>query len=70
MKWLHRKSPGKVERTFTGSCPVREHTFDGQFVGRCYHSTYDGVCHIHGDVSKWLVEDADLKDADDRKIER
>lgn len=54
------------ERVFTGTCPVRQHTGDGAYVGRCYHSTYDGICHLHGDVSHWLVEGADLKDADDR----
>jgi hypothetical protein len=55
---------------FTGSCPVRQHTADGDYVGRCCHSTYDGLCHLHGDVSQWLVEGADLTDADDRRIPR
>jgi hypothetical protein len=54
---------------FTGNCPVRQHTADGAFVGRCWHSTYDGYCPSHGKVSKWLGEDADLANADDRKID-
>jgi hypothetical protein len=55
---------------FTGNCPVRQHTADGVYVGRCWHSTYDGRCHLHGDVSRWLAEGADLAEADDRLIER
>lgn len=54
---------------FTGNCPVRQHTADGAFVGPCEHSTYDGHCHLHGDVNRWLGDDADLTDADDRKLE-
>jgi hypothetical protein len=53
---------------FTGNCPVRQHTADGAYVGRCYHSTYDGHCHLHGDVLRWLIPDADLTEADDRSI--
>lgn len=56
--------------TFTGTCPVRQHTGDGDYVGRCYHSTYNGVCYLHGDVSQWLVDGADLASADDRLIPR
>jgi hypothetical protein len=55
---------------FTGSCPVREHQAGGAYVGRCFHSTYGGVCHVHGDVSRWLVDGADLAGADDRLIDR
>ncbi len=53
---------------FTGTCPVRQHTGDGHYVGRCYHSTYGGKCHLHGDVSRFPVDGADLADADDRKL--
>lgn len=28
----------------------------GRSCGACYHSTYDGVCHRHGDVSRWLYQ--------------
>lgn len=46
----------KLERKpiFTGNCMVRQHTGDGDCVGRCWHSTHDGVCHLHGDVSVYL----------------
>ncbi len=56
------------EPEFTGNCPVRQHTADGAYVGRCEHSTYDGSCHLHGDVARFLSPDADLKDADDRRL--
>jgi hypothetical protein len=42
-------------RVFTGNCMVRQHTGDMYYVGRCYHSTYNGVCHLHGDVSGFLA---------------
>jgi hypothetical protein len=60
----------KAKPAFTGSCPVRQHTGDGNYVGRCYHSTYNGRCHLHGDVSRFLGESPDLTDADDRLIDR
>jgi hypothetical protein len=47
-----RKAPRK--RVFTGNCMVFQHTADGHCVGRCYYSTYGGVCHLHGDVSAWI----------------
>jgi hypothetical protein len=42
------------EAVFTGNCMVFQHTGDGHYVGRCYHSTYDGRCPTHGDVSACL----------------
>lgn len=60
--------PSEHDQPFTGNCPVRQHTADGAYVGRCDYSTYGGRCHLHGDVSRWLGEDADLTDADDRKL--
>lgn len=54
-------------RVFTGNCLVWQHTGDGVYVGRCYHSTYNGRCHVHGDVriylDGWLVwpRDYDLE---------
>jgi hypothetical protein len=45
------------ESKFTGTCMVREFTGDGQFVGRCYYSTYDGQCLRHGNVSRYLDSD-------------
>lgn len=58
----------KAAKPFTGSCPVREHTADGAYVGRCYFATYAGECPRHGDVARFLGEEADLADADDRKL--
>lgn len=58
----------KHEPIFTGNCPVRQHTAGGAYVGRCDHSTYSGRCHLHGDVSRWLGHEANLADADDRRI--
>lgn len=52
--WPFKRKTFKPEPVFTGNCMVRQHTGDGDFVGRCYHSTYDGRCHVHGDVSAYL----------------
>lgn len=52
MKWPFKRKPDP--RVFTGNCLVYQHTADGACVGRCWHSTYNGVCHLHGDVSAWL----------------
>lgn len=46
----------------TGSCPVREHTGDGAYVGRCEHATYGGYCPRHGRL-------ADYPDNDDRAVD-
>lgn len=70
VKLRRRASKDEPTPTFTGSCPVRLHTGDGAFVGRCYYATYGGRCCNHGDVAQWLVPNADLADADDRKIVR
>ncbi len=69
-RWLRRSDRKQPEapREFTGTCPVRQHTGDGHYVGRCYHSTYGGHCHLHGDVSRFLPEGADLAGADDRQL--
>ena len=56
-----RKTMSRSERKqFTGNCLVRQHTGDGVYVGRCYYSTYNNVCHLHGDVSEWLELDDDI----------
>lgn len=60
MRLFKRKR--KTEEVFTGNCLVRQHTADGVFVGRCYHSTYDKRCPLHGDVSEWLKPEADFYD--------
>lgn len=47
--WPFKRKP--APKVFTGNCMVYQHTGDGAYAGRCYHSTYNGVCHLHGDVS-------------------
>jgi hypothetical protein len=54
------------EFALTGTCPMREHTGDGVYVGRCDFATYEGHCPRHGNVQQFLGEDADLTAADDR----
>jgi hypothetical protein len=44
----------KPEPAFSGNCLVRMYTGDGHSVGKCWHSTYDGVCPSHGDVTQYL----------------
>jgi len=51
----------KAEPKFTGSCPIREHTGDGAYVGRCDFATYDWFCPRHGALE-------DYPDRDDREI--
>lgn len=46
---------------FTGSCPIREHTAEGHYVGRCEFATYDGFCPRHGAL-------VDYADNDDREV--
>jgi hypothetical protein len=46
--------PPDREPRFSGNCMVRQHTGDGVDVGPCWHSTYDGVCHVHGNVAAWI----------------
>lgn len=70
LPFLSRKEPAKTESApeFTGSCPVRQHTGDGAYVSPCCHATYAGRCHVHGDVARFLGDDSDLADADDRLL--
>lgn len=49
------------EPILTGNCPIREHTADGAYVGRCDFATYDDVCPRHG-----MLED--YPDNDDREV--
>lgn len=53
---LFRRKKRESEPVFTGNCYVRQHTGDGHFVGRCYHSTYNDVCPVHGNVGEWLAD--------------
>jgi hypothetical protein len=53
-----RKKP--IEE-FTGNCPIREHTGDGAYVGRCEFATYNGFCPRHGALE-------DYPNRDDRDV--
>jgi hypothetical protein len=61
-----RFSPAPVEPlSFDGvTCPVREHTGDGAYVGRCDHSIYGGYCPRHGLMADYLREDGSGDDRD------
>jgi hypothetical protein len=68
--------------SFTGNCPVRERVGDashpsglGDSIGRCWMSTYGGVCPRHGRVEQWIaaangescgVDERDLPPYNDR----
>jgi hypothetical protein len=62
--WNDRDEAWRIvnrDRTFTGNCPIREHTGDGAFVGRCERACYDEVCPRHGRLS-------DYPNNDDREV--
>ncbi len=59
-KWTGQREV-KPPAVFTGSCPIREHTGDGAFVGRCEFATYDGFCPRHGATE-------DYPNRDDREV--
>lgn len=44
-------------RIADGNCPIREHTADGAYVGRCGYATYDGCCPRHGRLSDYPTHD-------------
>lgn len=59
-----RKPPPKrlgTDFPLTGLCPVREHTGDGSYVGRCEFATYANVCPRHGRLDMYA-------DRDDREV--
>jgi hypothetical protein len=62
VSWRRKPKYQSASRTFTGSCPIREHTGDGAYVGRCEFATYDGVCPRHGLLSQY-------PDNDDRAVD-
>ena len=45
-----------------GNCPIREHTGDGAYVGRCEHAIHDGACPRHGLLAMYA-------DNDDREVD-
>jgi hypothetical protein len=59
---LRRRKSEKHERHLDGNCPIREHTGDGAYVGRCDFAVYDGECYRHGVV-------ADYPNLDDRDVD-
>lgn len=61
MKWWSRAKHEPHTPEFTGSCPIREHTGDGNYCGRCEFATYDMICPRHGHMD-------DYPDNDDRAI--
>jgi hypothetical protein len=61
-----RSAAAPSKGTFTGSCPIREHTADGAFVGRCEHACYDGICPRHGTLSSYTNDDDREIDPQDR----
>lgn len=52
---------------FTGLCPIREHTGDGAYVGRCEHATYDGFCPRHGAIDDYPTSDDREVRVEDRR---
>lgn len=62
-----RRSNRRLEPKLTGSCPIREHTGDDIYVGRCDYATYDGYCPRHGAVEDYHnLDDRDVLPADRR----
>lgn len=59
---MRLRRPAAPAPVLTGNCPIREHTGDGAYVGRCYFATYDHICPRHG-----LLED--YPDNDDRAVD-
>jgi hypothetical protein len=45
------------EFPFTGHCPVRQYTADGEYLGECDIRTRGGFCSQHGEVSRFLPAD-------------
>lgn len=43
------------EFPFTGSCPRRQRTASGHYMGRCNRATYAGRCPTHGNVARLLA---------------
>jgi hypothetical protein len=51
------RKPKIVKGEFTGNCPIREHTGDGHYVGRCDFAHYDNVCPRHGLITDYPNND-------------
>ena len=72
-RWLQRKPA--AEPVLAGNCPIREHTGDGAYIGRCDFAIYskyggsrapiviyDEICPRHGLL-------ADYPNLDDRDVD-
>lgn len=57
---FHRKP--KQSPVLTGNCPIREHSGDGHYVGRCDFAMYNDICPRHGRLE-------DYPDHDDRAVD-
>jgi hypothetical protein len=66
-RWLRGKQAEREAREFTGSCPIREHTGDGAYVGRCEFATYDGFCPRHGALEDYPTRDDREVRVEDRR---
>jgi hypothetical protein len=60
-----RKPP---QSRFTGPCPIREHTGDGAYVGRCDHATHNFICPRHGKLADYPTNDDREVDPRDRRF--
>lgn len=63
-----RKRRKPVVKRLDGNCPIREHTADGHYVGRCDFAVYDGVCPRHGIVSDYPTHDDREVRVEDRRM--
>jgi hypothetical protein len=62
-----RRSASESEPQIIGSCPIREHTGDGIYVGRCEFAMHDGYCPRHGAVEDYPnLDDRDIQPIDRR----
>lgn len=64
---LFRRANDESRRTPDGNCPIREHTGDGVYVGRCDFAVYGGICPRHGVVADYYtLDDRDVPVANRR----
>lgn len=61
IRWRRKQQP-KPRPVPDGTCPIREHTGDGGYVGRCDFAIYNGICPRHGVVD-------DYPNLDDRDVQ-
>jgi hypothetical protein len=67
---MFKRQP-RPTRKLTSNCPIREHTADGAYVGRCDFALYDDICPRHGFVSDYPnLDDRDVEVGDRRPSDR